>query len=239
MRKSRIKGEIKRTYIIILFLLVEQAWEKGRTGQEKPALCRRLGCRQSKEESRWRLLQITLSRANFFFNRAAPSSRESRSCWVAPMWHTDCPDTTRVAHAASWQRARKMPSLKYPQSHSLTACSCRWQTLLTSDPLAKGNVQAGAFWKPLSSSTRCLDQYSPCLFTLLFWAPWWGTAVKPYLGISSGGGGSDACRWRDLCTRKGDTSTRGIGAQKQRKHGTTHLKSLLASPSESHGVKWQ
>lgn len=52
MRKSRIKGEIKRMYIIILFLLVEQAWEKGRTGQEKPALCRRLGCRQSKEESR-------------------------------------------------------------------------------------------------------------------------------------------------------------------------------------------
>lgn len=239
MRKSRIKGEIKRTYIIILFLLVEQAWEKGRTGQEKPALCRRLGCRQSKEESRWCLLQITLPMANFFFNRAAPSSRESRSCRVAPMWHTDCPDTTRVAHAASWQRARKMPSLKYPQSHSLTACSCRWQTLLTSDPLAKGNVQAGALWKPLSSSTRCLDQYSPCLFTLLFWAPWRGTAAKPYLGIGSGGGiGCVQVAW-SMHKERGHQHTRDRCTKAEEARDYPPEGSLLASPSESHGVKWQ
>lgn len=53
-------------------------------------------------------------------------------------------------------------------------------------------------------------------------------------------GGSDACRRRDLCTRKGDTSTRGISVQKQRKHGDYPPEvSLLASPRESHGVKWQ
>lgn len=127
------------------------------------------------------------SNGKFFFQPCSPQQQGIQVLQGGTHVAHRLPWHDRVAHAASWQRARKMPSLKYPQSHSLTACSCRWQTLLTSDPLAKGNVQAGALWKPLSSSTRCLDQYSPCLFTLLFWAPWRGTAAKPYLGIGSGG----------------------------------------------------
>lgn len=127
---------------------------------------------------------------------------------------------THVAHWLPWhdpgsercQRARKMPSPKYPQSHSLTAYSCRWQALITSDPLAKGNAQAGG-------------QHSPCLFTLLFWAPWRGTAAKPYLGISSR---EDRMRAGGVIYAQGKgTPAHEVSAYKSRgSTGTTHLKSL-------------
>lgn len=179
------------------------------------------------------------SNGKFFFQPCSPQQQGIQVLQGGTHVAHRLPWHDRVAHAASWQRARKMPSLKYPQSHSLTACSCRWQTLLTSDPLAKGNVQAGALWKPLSSSTRCLDQYSPCLFTLLFWAPWRGTAAKPYLGIGSGGGiGCVQVAW-SMHKERGHQHTRDRCTKAEEARDYPPEGSLLASPSESHGVKWQ
>lgn len=174
----------------ILFILVEDAWEEEKKWHKRDQFCAGdLGWRGGKEgpwgkrQQLCFLRSLSISRVSFPSAKFPIPENPSPACHAVlrPALHyvgsTWC-------HVTMSQKNAKPKTC--PQSHSLTA-RFFWQILTLSNPLSKWHTEAEALLKPLYSFACCLDQYSRCLFTLLFQAPWRGTAAKLYLDTSSMG----------------------------------------------------